>query len=144
MRRTLSAFAAAALLVGPLLAAGCIKAQPPSDTGDPFPFTTPSGPTSTPAGTAQPLAYDPDLKAIFASDCVTCHGGFRVDGNYRMTTYAEVMKDVRAGDAASRLVVVTQPSGSMYRYWSGSTANRQAKANAVFQWVVTYRAAQTK
>jgi hypothetical protein len=70
-----------------------------------------------------------------------CHGGFRVDGNYRMNTYQDVMRDVRPGDAASRLVVLTQPGGSMYRYWSG---NRQAKSQLVFQWVVANKALQSR
>jgi hypothetical protein len=127
------------------MTAACIKAQPPTDTGDPV--ANPTAPTTvTPgtAGPAQPLAYDPDLKGIFASDCVTCHGGFRVDGNYRMTTYQEVMRDVVAGNASSRLVTITQSNGSMYRYWSGNTTSRQAKAKMVRDWVVTDKAAQTR
>jgi hypothetical protein len=55
------------------------------------------------------------------------------DGNYRMTTYAQVMAAVRAGSASSTLVAVTQSNGSMYRYWSGNAAT---KADLVRKWVV--------
>jgi hypothetical protein len=124
---------------------GCINAQPPTDTGDPVTPTAPSSPgTPSSPATPQALAYDPDLKALFASDCVTCHGGFRVDGNYRMTTYQEVLKDVQPGNASSKLVTITQPRGSMYRYFSGSTSSQQSKASMVLQWVVTYKAQQTR
>jgi mono/diheme cytochrome c family protein len=128
-----------------LATAGCINARPPTDTGDPVTPAAPSSPgaPSSPA-TPQALAYDPDLKALFASDCVTCHGGFRVDGNYRMTTYQDVMKDVQPGSASSKLVTITQPRGSMSRYFSGSTSSQQSKASAVLQWVVTYKAQQTR
>jgi hypothetical protein len=128
-----------------LATAGCINAQPPTDTGDPITPTAPSSP-GAPASpvTSQALAYDPDLKALFVSDCVTCHGGFRVDGNYRMTTYQEVMKDVQPGSASSKLVTTTQSKGSMYRYFSGSTSSRQSKATMVLQWVVTYKGQQTR
>ncbi len=135
----------AVLLLASFSVAACVKAQPPTDTGDPL-VTAPSatgGSSSSGGGTSTPatVAYQQDLAPIFASDCLQCHGGFRIDGNYRMNTYADVMRDVRAGDAGSPLVVVTQPSGSMYRYWSG---NRQAKANLVFQWVVVNKALQTR
>ena len=129
-------------------AISCVQAKPPTDTGDTLTPTSPTtsggtNPTS-PTTSTGPFAYDPDLKAVFAADCVLCHGGVRVDGNYRMTTYAEVMRDVVAGNAASPLVTVTQSRGSMYRYFSGSTATRQAKASMVFTWVVTNKAQQTR
>lgn len=73
-----------------------------------------------------------------------CHGGGRADGNYRMDTYAQVMAAVRPGSASSALVVTTQPSGRMYRYFSGSTATRQAKAAEVLSWVVTYKAQENR
>ena len=138
----LSPFSFATLVLAvTLFAPGCIEARPPTDTGDPV-VATPTSPSS-PTSTASPgvLAYDPDLKPLFASDCVQCHGGFRVDGGYRMTSYPEVMKNVRPGQASSKLVVLTQSKGSMYRYWSG---NAQAKANQVLQWVVANNAAQTR
>jgi hypothetical protein len=136
-----------ALVVGlALVAAGCVKAQPPTDTGDadivanPLAPSSPSGATSD----AQPLAYNQDLQPIFSNDCVACHGRSRADGNYRMTTYAQVMTAVRPGSASSLLVVVTQPNGSMYRYFSGSSATRQAKAAQVRRWIVTYNAQENR
>jgi hypothetical protein len=124
------------IIIATLSAAACIQAQPPTDTGAPVASSSPSptAPSANPApATPQALAYTPDLEPIFQSDCVSCHGGFRVYAGYSMTSYAQVMRAVRPGDAASPLVVVTQPGGSMYRYWSG---DRVSKANMVFQWVV--------
>jgi hypothetical protein len=124
-----------------LVATGCVKAQPPTDTGDPLIPTAPDGPASGGGNTSAALAYDPDMRPIFASDCVVCHGASRADAGYRMTTYAQVMRAVRAGDASSPLVIVTQRNGSMYRYFSGS---RSTKAQMVLDWVVANRAAETR
>ena len=128
----------------------CVKAVPPTDTGDPL-ISTPTSPTrpttpTTPTIPTTPtaLAYNQDLKAVFQSDCVTCHGPSRADGNYRMTTYAQVMTALRAGNASSTLVAVTAQNGNMYRYWSGSTATRQAKAAQVRSWVVTFNAQENR
>jgi len=136
------------ILLAVAAAFSCVQAKPPTDTGDPLTPTSPTnGGGTTPAApttSTGPFAYDPDLKAVFVSDCVLCHGGSRVDGNYRMTTYAEVMRDVTPGNASSRLVVDTQSRGSMYRYFSGSTATRQAKSNMVYSWVVNNQAQQTR
>ncbi len=137
MPRTVFALAFAALA---LIATGCVKVQPPTDTGDPLLPTAPDSPTSG-GGTSQTLAYIPDLQPIFASDCVMCHGNSRADAGYRMTTYAQVMQAVRAGNAASALVVVTQKNGSMYRYFTG---NRTTRAQMVRDWVVADGAAQTR
>jgi mono/diheme cytochrome c family protein len=140
-RSELSALVLCVALAWPVLAcAGCVAVTPPTDTGDALNPVAPDSPT-VPAGTAQGLAYDPDLRALFASDCVACHGGFRTDAGYAMTTYPQVMRAVRPGDASSLLVVVTQRNGSMYRFFSGS---RSAKAQLVRDWVVTYQAAQTR
>jgi hypothetical protein len=141
----------AALLTLPLLAA-CVKANPPTDTGDPI-ASTPTSPTApstnTPADPATgagqvALAYVQDMRTLFASDCTMCHGSGRADGNYRMSTYAQVMTAVRPGNPSSTLVVVTQPGGSMYRYWSGGSATRSGKAAAVRSWVVTYNAQENR
>ena len=51
------------------------------------------------------------------------------------------MREVRAGDARSRLVTSTQSRGSMYRYWSGNAAT---KAELVRRWVVENAAAQDR
>jgi hypothetical protein len=58
-----------------------------------------------------------------------------------MTTYANVMRDVTAGNANSRLVIWTARGGTMYRYFSG---NQAAKAAIVKSWVVDNNAAQTR
>ena len=109
---------------------GCVNGVRGTDTSDPG---VPGGPT---APTAQSVAYT-DLQPFFATDCFQCHGQGRAFGGYSMNTYAEVMKDVRPGDAASKLVVTTQPSGSMYQYFTGDAAQ---KADLVFNWVVVYNA----
>ncbi len=130
----------------------CVQAVPATDTGDQVGFTPTSPTTPTPnptpttptTGTTTVLAYNQDLKALFQSDCISCHGPGRADGNYRMTTYAQVMSAVRAGSASSKLVTTTAQNGSMYRYWSGSTATRQAKAAQVRSWVVTFNAQENR
>jgi hypothetical protein len=140
------------LLAVALSSSGCVKAQPPTDTGDPVSAspTAPSGPSTTPTtpadptGTSSALAYNPDLKTLFTSDCVVCHGTSLADGNYRMSTYAQVMTAVRPGSASSLLIAVTQPNGSMYRYFSGSSATRQAKAGQIRNWIVTYNAQENR
>jgi hypothetical protein len=104
--------------------------------------TVPSPTTTTdPLVSAGPLAYEPDLKAVFQSDCVRCHGSSGASGGYSMTTYAGVMAAVNRGSAQSRLVTVTQPDGSMYGHFSGDRAGR---SGMVKSWVVTYNAAETR
>jgi hypothetical protein len=135
----------AVFLTFPLLA-GCVRANPPTDTGDPVASTptSPSSPTGPTTSDTTALAYNQDLKPLFQSDCVVCHGSSRADGNYRMTTYVQVMAAVRAGNASSTLVRVTQQNGNMYRYWTGTTTTRQAKAAAVRAWVVTFSAQENR
>jgi hypothetical protein len=120
----------AASLLCAALSLACVNGQPGADTTSPG---VPGGPT---APTAQTVAYT-DLQAAFANDCLSCHNNSRAAGNYSMGTYSEVMRDVRPFDAASALVVDTQPGGSMYRYWNGDP---QTKAALVFNWVVVYGA----
>lgn len=150
MRHTIIAI----LLVLPLVA-GCVKAKPATDTGDsvvssptsPSTPTTGTGTTGTSGGTtstATALAYNPDIKAILQTDCLSCHGSGRADGGYRVSTYSQTMAAVRAGSASSALISVTRSGGSMYRYWSGSTASRQAKAEQVRSWIVTYNAQENR
>ncbi len=122
-----------------------MKAQPPTDTGSPTaPSATSTGPTSpspTPSPTSGPLAYNPDMKPIFDSDCVPCHSDSRPLANYSMSTYAAVMRAVVPGNANSPLVVTTQPGGSMYFFFSGNAASRAAMVRS---WVVDNQAAQTR
>lgn len=54
-----------------------------------------------------------------------------------MIDYSSVMKDVRPGDAASPLVVETQPLGHMFQYFSG---DKLTKSSLVYMWVVEYDA----
>lgn len=143
--------------VAVLALGGCVQSQAPTDPGDsglplassaavpsvasPQPGLSPApGATPSPA-TTQALAYTPDLEPIFRNDCVPCHSGNRPDGNYSMTSYANTMRAVSAGNANSRLVTTTQLRGSMYRYFTG---NRNAKADLVRRWVVDSKAAQTR
>ena len=121
---------------GALSASACVTNQPAVDTGDPgFPL----GPSSA---VPQQIAYTQDLQNFFFADCTSsCHNDRDSRGNYSMSTYADVMKDVRIGDASCKLVVDTQPGGSMYQYFSG---DRQTKAAMVFRWVVVYGAAQSR
>jgi mono/diheme cytochrome c family protein len=130
MRRTLSLSVCAALLSN----LACVAVKPASDTMNPG---APGGPT---APTSQAVAYT-DLAPFFATDCFQCHGNGRSLGGYAMDTFPQVMRDVRPGDAASKLVVTTQPSGSMYQYFSG---NQLQKADLVFNWVVVYNAQETR
>jgi cytochrome c553 len=108
---------------------------------------SPTSSSSTTATTADSLvstgalAYDPDLKAIFQSDCVRCHGSSGASAGYSMTSYAGVMAAVRAGNAQSLLITTTQPSGSMYSHLSG---NRAGRADMIRNWVVTHSAAATR
>ncbi|HXB54053.1 MAG TPA: hypothetical protein VN461_04670 [Vicinamibacteria bacterium] len=126
VRRTLGLVC---LICAPLLAA-CVNGRPGTDTSNPG---VPGGPT---APTGRTVAYT-DLQTAFANDCLSCHNDSRAAGNYSMGTYQEVLKDVKPYDAASALVVDTQPGGSMYRYWTGDP---QTKAALVFNWVVVYGA----
>jgi len=147
---------AGVLFVG--LALGCVKVDPAKDTGEissssgqssvsgpsgaPTPNASPGAATPTPTpGSSTTLAYTPDLQPIFASDCLVCHSDRNPLGRYSMSSYAAVMKDVSPGNASSTLVRLTQSNGSMYRYWSGDRATKAAKTR---DWVVTYRAAETR
>jgi predicted CXXCH cytochrome family protein len=81
------------------------------------------------------------MKPIFDGDCVSCHNNSFAAGRYSMSTYAAVLRDVVPGSASSRLVVWTQPGGTMYRYFTG---DRATKAALVRAWVVDNKAAQTR
>ncbi len=137
------------LIVGGVLAmAACVNVNPPTDVGNPVAPSSSSSPapqpapTPTPAPTSgQPLAYIPDMKPVFDSDCVPCHSASFAAAGYAMDSYAAVMRAVQPGNANSALVVWGSPGGSMYRYWTG---NRSQKANMVLQWVTTYNAQQSR
>jgi hypothetical protein len=127
-----------------LAAAACVRTNPPTDVGNPVAASSPSTTTPQPGPTtptSASLAYTQDLKPIFDSDCVVCHGGSRPTAGYSMSTYAGVMRDVVAGNPNSRLVIWTQPGGTMYGFWTGNAAQ---KAAMVRQWVVSNNAAQSR
>jgi hypothetical protein len=139
------------MCAGGLVTVACVTQQPATDVAGsvtaPSPVSTTStattstlAPNTTQASPAT-VAYVQDLQPIFQSDCVRCHSGSRPDGNYSMSTYAQVLRAVTAGNARSPLVVVTQRNASMYRYWSG---NATTKAELVRKWVVENGAAQTR
>ena len=113
--------------------AACVGKQPPSDTGNVVSPNAPSLPSLQ-----QALAYEPDMRPLFASDCLYCHGGYRVDDGYSMSTYADVIRDL------SGVVNTTQPGKKMYPYWSGSEATRLAKAELTRRWVQVYNAQRTR
>ena len=73
------------------------------------------------------------------SDCVVCHGATRRDAGYDFRTYAGVMKAVSSTTSSAKLVRSTQQGGIMYNQFNGNAAT---KAKTIFDWVVTYKAAQ--
>jgi hypothetical protein len=121
------------------LTAGCVQTQPARDTGDTLTPTAPSLPSPL-----QPLAYEPDMRQLFAADCVYCHGGYRADDDYYMRTYEEVTRGLRPGTDEGGLIHTTRPDGSMFKYFSGSERTRQLKSDMVYRWVVTDSAQRTR
>lgn len=132
----LSAIAAAVLLT-----TACVTRDPAVDTVDVITSPTPVATTPAPPSGTVSVAYTQDMAPIFQADCVRCHSGSRPDGNYSMATYELVLREVRAGDARSRLVTSTQNRGSMYRYWSGNPTQRAELTRA---WVVNNNAARDR
>jgi hypothetical protein len=125
------------LLLAPLTAGlvGCVQGRSASDLGDPgFPL----GPTPL---AARPLAYVQDIKPIFDRDCLECHSRREAAGDYSVSTYADVMRGQRPGNADSSLVVACAPGGSMYRYFRGDPL---VDATLVFRWIVYYNGAETR
>jgi hypothetical protein len=78
------------------------------------------------------VAYT-DLVPLFNTDCTPCHGTRSPKARYSTASYAGVMVGVRAGNASSPLVFVTQPGGSMYGFLSG---DRAGKAALIRTWVL--------
>jgi hypothetical protein len=107
--------------------AACVNARSATDTGNTLSPTAVALPDPN-----QPLAYEPDMRQLFAADCQYCHGGYRVDGRYSMNTYEEVLTE-RFGVAD-----ISQPGSRMFPYWSGNEATRLAKADLVRRWVRVY------
>jgi len=119
--------------LGPSDAATQAAVAAPTTTTTPTPAPaapTPATPTPTPT-TPTAVAYT-DLTSLFATDCTPCHGT-RPAARYSTTSYAGVMAAVRAGNASSPLVIVTQPGGIMYGFLSG---DRVSKAALIRTWVL--------
>ncbi len=120
----------------------CVKVNPPTDVANPAaPSPTTTAPAPTPTAPSQALAYVPDMKPIFDSDCVVCHSSSFASAGYSMSTYSDVMQLVQPGNANSPLVVWSVPGGPMYRYWTGNAAQ---KADMLRQWVVNWNAQQSR
>lgn len=154
------------LLLTLLSGAACVAVTPATDTGALVTTTGPSttgggtttsggsmgttgttgstGSTGSTSATSTALAYNPDIKALLYSDCLSCHSGSRPTAGYSVATYSQTMTAVRAGSASSILVAVTATNGSMYRYWSGTSATRQAKAAQMRSWVVSFNAQENR
>jgi hypothetical protein len=129
-----------------ILFAGCsngVALEPLFPTSPTTSSSTSTSPTATPTTTPSPaptpapsvpatVAYQQDLQPIFATDCVPCHNDRQAAARYSMSTYSGVMAAVRAGSASSPLVVVTQPGGFMYGFFTG---DRATKAALVARWV---------
>lgn len=110
--------------LGPSTASTTAASTSPAPTPTPAPA---SGTTVTAA-----VAYTPDLQPIFDSDCTPCHGGRSPSARYSTATYAGVMAAVRAGSPSSPLLIVTQPGGLMYSFFTGDRATKSA---LVSRWV---------
>ena len=115
------------LLLTLLSGAACVAVTPATDTGA---LVTTTGPSTTGGGTT------------------TSGGSMGTTGTTGSTgstgTYSQTMTAVRAGSASSILVAVTATNGSMYRYWSGTSATRQAKAAQMRSWVVSFNAQENR
>ncbi len=112
----------------------------PGGPTSPTPVTI-GGSNPTNPGGATTLGYTLDIKPILDSDCVRCHNTRNANGRVDLSSYASVMREVRAGSAQSTLVRVSQSGGSMYREWSG---DRAAKAALVRRWVVDFQAQENR
>src|SRR6266540_2813020 len=118
------------LVLSLLALGGCVTATEPTDMGGGLTLSDDSGRPIR-------LSYDKDLRPVFEADCVRCHGASSPAAGYAMTDYASVVQAVRPGDAASPLVVETQPLGHMFQYFSG---DRLLKSSMVYTWVVEFDA----
>jgi hypothetical protein len=117
---------------------------PATTTSVPATTTVPGTTTSVASTTSVTgLAYVQDIKPILDADCLRCHSTNNAQGGISVSTYAQVMRMVVPGSAASSLVTSTQvsPRGSMNRYLTGDVAG---KASKIRSWVVDYRAVEMR
>jgi hypothetical protein len=103
--------------------------------------TSGSGTASTGPGTASTIGYNEDVKPVLDADCIRCHNSRTHENNVDLSTYASVLRTLRAGDSNSLLIRVTQSRGSMSGEWRGSAA---AKAELVRSWIVDFQARETR
>jgi len=97
--------------------------------------------TGTGPGTASTIGYNEDVKPVLDADCIRCHNSRTHENNVDLSTYASVLRTLRAGDSNSLLIRVTQSRGSMYGEWRGSAAQ---KAELVRSWIVDFQARETR
>jgi hypothetical protein len=112
----------------------------PGGPTSPTAITLGGGNPANPGGSTT-IGYTLDIKPLLDGNCTRCHSTRNANGRVDLTTYASVMRVVRAGSAASDLVRATQQGGSMYREWSG---DRAAKATLVRRWVVEFQAQENR
>lgn len=128
-------------LLAAALAAGCGGGgSPTAPSGGGTSGGAASG-GSTPPPASVTVSYLQDTKAIFDSDCVVCHGPRIENAGVNLTSYQNVLRVVRPGDANSLLVQVTQLGGKMHTNLSG---DRLTKAALIRRWVVENNAAESR
>jgi hypothetical protein len=94
---------------------------------------TVTAPPPPPAG----LTYVNDMKPIFDTNCIRCHGGMYPTAGLSLETYTGVMTVVTPYDPNSRLIQMTKPGAPMHGYLSPDPLG---KADKIYQWIVTYGA----
>jgi mono/diheme cytochrome c family protein len=115
--------------------------SPTAPTSGGAPGGAASGGTATSPPASVTVSYLQDTKAIFDSDCVVCHGPRIENAGVNLTSYQNVLRVVRPGDANSLLVQVTQLGGKMHTNISG---DRLTKAALIRRWVVENNAAESR
>ena len=137
---------AALTLTLTVVLAGCgggsssTPSSPSPAASTPPPTSTTPPPTGGGTSTVT-VSFNQDVSPILQADCARCHSGSRPDGNFSVTSYANVMRAVVAGSANSTLIKETRQGGGMYGNWNGNAA---AKAETVRAWVVDNRAAESR
>lgn len=116
---------------------------PGTTTSVPATTTSVASTTTTTVSSGTGLAYAQDVKPILDADCLRCHSASNASAGISFSTYADVMRIVVPGSGTSTLVASTQtsPRGTMNKYLTGDTAT---KAATIRNWVVDYKAVQTR
>jgi predicted CxxxxCH...CXXCH cytochrome family protein len=87
----------------------------------------------------QPVSWQEDVAALFATDCTPCHSGAQAAAGYRTTSYLEALGPVSApvavaGDPNSRILTVIDPARADAEHAPVSSAYATVRA-----WVVDGR-----